>query len=158
MGKDRKLPRKFFPADVLFDVQSFPLYWVARLNAKYSLAMEKQLKRVGMDVPRWRVGMMVRIHGELSISQIAEHAIGKLPTITKIVYRMQDEGLVVVKTSDQDGRVSLVSLTEKGHEAINGVTQATTGLFDGIYDGLSKEDLEQLMKTLRHMFQNLANQ
>jgi DNA-binding MarR family transcriptional regulator len=158
MKTSKKLPAKYFPSQDGFDLESFPLYWVARLNAKYSLAMERKLKRVGMDVPRWRVAMLLRLHGELSISHIAEHAIAKLPTITKIVYRMHDEGVVSIKTSEHDGRVSMVSLTEKGAHLIGSVNGATVKLFERVFDGLSEERLTDLVGTLHHMFRNISDE
>ncbi len=158
MKPNKKLPAKYFPSQDAFDLESFPLYWVARLNAKYSLAMEKKLKRVGMDVPRWRVAMLLRLHGELSISHIAEHAIAKLPTITKIVYRMHDEGVVSIKTAEHDGRVSMVSLTEKGALSIRSVNDATVKLFERIFDGLPEERVTDLVGTLQHMFRNISDE
>ncbi|WP_372836503.1 MarR family winged helix-turn-helix transcriptional regulator, partial [Pontibacterium sp.] len=114
-GRSEKL-EKYCPASDNFEIDEFPFYWVARLNSLYAMEMEKTLKPMNMDISRWRVAMLLRIHGELSISDIAEHALGKLPTITKIVYRMRDEGLVDVNTSETDGRVTVVTLTDQGHE------------------------------------------
>lgn len=147
---------KYYPASENFEVNSFPLYWVARLNAKYGMAMEKKLKAVGMDVSRWRVAMLLHEHDELSMSQIADHAIAKLPTITKIVYRLQDEGIVTVRVSESDGRVSMVRLTDKGHENIQAVNATTQKLFKRLFQGLSEAQIQRLNGTLQHMVNNLS--
>lgn len=156
MTPTNKQTSKYFPASADFEVSEFPLYWVARLNAKYGMEMEKKLKLVNMDVSRWRVAMLLRVHEDLSISQIAEHAIGKLPTITKIVYRMQDEGLVSVKTSETDGRVSIVSLTEKGHAAVDEVIETTQKLFKRLFNGVSEAQITRLNATLAKLLDNLS--
>jgi len=116
---------KYSPSSQFFDINEFPFYWIARVNALYSQEMEKTLKPMGMDIARWRVAVMLRVYGPLSISDIAEHAIGKLPTITKIVYRMRDAGLVEVNASETDGRVTVVSLTEEGHDKVKMVFKTT---------------------------------
>ena len=144
-----RLPSKYFPTSGNFDIQTWPMYWLARLASKYSLAMEKRLKRVGMDVPRWRVAILLKLYSELSISQLAEHSIVKLPTITKIVYRMQDEGLVSIKTSETDGRVSIVSLTEQGAAKLRSVDESTDKLFARVFEGLSEAELERFMATMQ---------
>ncbi|HYH21679.1 MAG TPA: MarR family transcriptional regulator [Azospirillum sp.] len=155
MSTPKTTSSKYLPGSDSFDVNSFPLYWVARLNAKYGMEMEKKLKAVNMDVSRWRVAMLLRVHEELSISQIAEHAIAKLPTITKIVYRMQDEGIVTVKPSATDGRVSIVSLTEKGHSNIREVNETTQKLFKRLFNGISETQIQRLNATLQQMLNNL---
>lgn len=155
MTPTNKQTSKFFPASPDFEVTAFPMYWVARVNAAYGMEMEKKLKPVGLDVSRWRVAMQLRVHGELSISQIAEHAVAKLPTITKIVYRMQDEGLVDVKTSETDGRVSVVSLTAKGDAAIDEVIASTQKLFRRLFNGLTESQITRLNATLSQMLDNL---
>lgn len=146
---------KNIPSSEDFDLNSFPPYWIARLNSKYAMEMEKKLKAVNMDVSRWRVAMLLSIHEELSISQIAEHAIAKVPTITKIVYRMQDEGTVTVKSSPTDGRVSIVRLTEKGHQNIREINETTQKLFKRLFDGVSDAQIQKLNSILQHMFNNL---
>ncbi|HEY0834750.1 MAG TPA: MarR family transcriptional regulator [Azospirillum sp.] len=156
MTPNTKTSSKYFPSSDDFEVASFPLYWVARLNAKYGMEMEKKLKLVNMDVSRWRVAMLLRAHHELSISQIAEHAIAKLPTVTKIVYRMQDEGLVTVRSSESDGRVSVVSLTDKGQQNVQDVIETTQKLFKRLFHGLSEAQIKRLNATLEQMVDNLA--
>lgn len=155
MSTPKTTPGKYLPGSDSFDLSAFPPYWVARLNAKYAMEMEKKLKAVNMDVSRWRVAMLLRIHEELSISQIAEEAIAKLPTITKIVYRMQDEGIVTVKPSATDGRVSIVSLTDKGHSNIQEVNETTQKLFKRLFNGVSDTQIQRLNATLQQMLNNL---
>jgi DNA-binding MarR family transcriptional regulator len=155
MTPSNRLTSKYFPASDDFDIIGFPPYWLARLNARYALEMEKKLKLVNMDVSRWRVAMLLRVYKELSISQIADHAIGKLPTITKIVYRMQDEGLVAVSTSESDGRVSVVRLTEKGYAVVEEVIETTQNLFRRLFAGISEAQITRLNAILEQMVNNL---
>ena len=77
-----------------FSYEEFPFYWLARVHAIYSLEMEKVLKKLGTDIPTRRVLLMLRLHGTVSVSELANHAIIKLSTLTRIVQRMREEGLV----------------------------------------------------------------
>lgn len=135
----------------------FPFYWLARLNAQYALKMEVELKKVNMNTSRWRVAMLLKEHGELSITDLATHAISKLPTITKIVYKMKDEGLVNVEALASDGRVTIVSITKKGYESVESVISQTEKLFDRAFDGFTETQIKKLNAQLQKLFNNLSD-
>lgn len=156
MASRSKKLEKYLPSSESFDVNEFPFYWVARLNSRYSMEIEKTLKPLNMDISRWRVAMLLRIHGELSISDIAEHALGKLPTITKIVYRMRDEGLLTVEQSEDDGRVTVVRLTEKGDSNVELVLERTQDLFRQAFDGFTEPQIKKTTLLLQRFFDNLS--
>lgn len=140
-----------------FQRREFPFYWVAQINALYSHEMERLLKRVDMDVPRWRIIMILKEHTELSISEIASQAVAKLPTTTKIVYRMRDEGLVNLVTSSEDGRVTLVSLTDKGLESLELIRGSVSQLFRRSFKGLSSAEIHRTNTLLAKLFDNLKS-
>jgi len=139
-----------------FKRREFPFYWVAQLNALYSQEMERLLKKVDMDIPRWRITMILLEHSELSISEIADHAVAKLPTTTKILYRMRDEGLVLLKTSPADGRVTLVSLTEKGLERLEEIRESVSLLFRKSFKGLTSAQIHRTNALLAKLYDNLS--
>ncbi len=149
--------KKYLPSSEYFEIDEFPFYWIARLNARYGLEMDKTLKKLNMDLSRWRVAMLLHLHCELSISEIAEHAIGKMPTITKIVYRMRNEGLVMVAPSPDDGRVALVRLTEHGLANVEQVLEQTQALFDRAFKGMSEAQLKKSTELMRLLFHNLSS-
>ena len=68
MSSNRKADM-YDPLSDDFKRREFPFYWIAQLNALYSQEMERLLKRVDMDVPRWRIIMILKEHSELSISE-----------------------------------------------------------------------------------------
>lgn len=143
------------PLSENFKRREFPFYWIAQINALYSREMERLLKRVDMDVPRWRIIMILKEHSELSISEIASQAVAKLPTTTKIVYRMRDEGLVNLVTSSEDGRVTLVSLTDKGLESLELIRGSVSELFRSSFKGLSSAEVQRTNTLLAKLYDNL---
>ena len=143
------------PLSENFKRREFPFYWIAQINALYSQEMERLLKRIGMDVPRWRIIMILKEHSELSISDIASQAVAKLPTTTKIVYRMRDEGLVNLVTSSEDGRVTLVSLTDKGLDSLELIRGSVSKLFRRSFEGVSSAEIQRTNVLLSKLFDNL---
>jgi DNA-binding MarR family transcriptional regulator len=78
----------------------------------------------------------LREMGNLSVTDIDTHAVAKIATITRATYKLQDDGLVNIFTSQKDGRVSIGELTEKGKLTIEKVIKN------------SKKLLKTLMKIL----------
>lgn len=151
----RSRRHRYNPASDDFQKEEFPFYWLARVNGRYTLAMEKALKKVNMDVPRWRILFILKERGVSSISEIAVHAIAKLPTVTKTVYRMKADGLIDTQTSSDDGRVTEVSLTDQGREAIEQIQLATSDLFRDSFKGMSEAQINRLNRLLEAIFNNL---
>ncbi|SFJ09804.1 MarR family winged helix-turn-helix transcriptional regulator [Celeribacter neptunius] len=93
---------------------TWPYFWINRVNAYYTRALEKRLKPIGVDAPRWRVLMSLYGQNYMSVSEIAEFSTVKLNTTTKIVQRLITDGLVETRVRPTDGRVTEVCLTEAG--------------------------------------------
>ena len=155
MDKHNKTLNKFKPANEDFEFRQFPFYWLMRLSNRYTHKMEVALKKVNMNITVWRVGMILREHGDLSITEIATHAVSRLPTTTKTVYKMQERGLVEIRSHKDDGRVSVVKITEEGVKTIESVIANTTKVFDTAFDDIPAEELDQLNGTLQKIFSNM---
>ena len=155
MTSPKKRLSRYNPASEDFHKEEFPFYWLARVYGRYSMSMEKLLKKIDLDIPRWRVLNILFENNEASISEISEHAIAKLSTITKIVYRMKDDGLVDTRPSELDGRVTQVSITEKGRQAFMTMHEVTDDLFHKSFQGLTEAQVRKLNQVLAKIFDNL---
>lgn len=139
-----------------FNMEEWPFYWLTRFTGRYLLQMELALKPLGLDIPRWRVLMTLRNRETMSVSEIADHAIVKLPTMTKIVKRMQADDLVQCRQSAADGRVTEVSLTPEGVVAGRKAWEAANRIYERAFEDLSRKDVSTLNKLLRTITRSLA--
>lgn len=156
MKVPKKRRNRYNPISEDFHKEEFPFYWLVRVHARYSMSMERLLKKVDLDIPRWRVLNILYETQDASISEISEFAVAKLSTITKIVYRMKDDGLVDTRQSDVDGRVTQVSITEKGRQAYFSMHEVTAELFHAGFKGMTEAQIRKLNQTLATMFDNLS--
>jgi DNA-binding MarR family transcriptional regulator len=76
--------------------------------------MEIELKSTSTF--RFRVLMLVHQYHRASISRITEYAVSKMPTVTKIVGRLRDDGLLTTHVSASDGRVTEAELTPQARQ------------------------------------------
>jgi DNA-binding MarR family transcriptional regulator len=82
--------------------------------------------------------------GPRTISQLAELEGVAQPTMTRMVARLEAEGLVARARSTQDGRVVLVSLTEAGSAELVALRQCYRAVLEERLASLSDADLARL--------------
>ena len=136
--------------------RSWPFYWLARAGGRYRARMEEMLRPTGLDMPRWRVLMTLHQDRVASVSEIAAHAIEKLPTMTKIIQRMEIDGLVRRQPRPGKERVMEVVLTDHGQLAGDGAWRSAATLYDQAFAGMSAEDVDQLTALLERVAENLT--
>ncbi|AWY01609.1 MarR family transcriptional regulator [Marinomonas primoryensis] len=159
MTKTTRVPRsqRYNPANEDFHKEDFPFYWLNQVHGRYSIAIEKALKKINIDIPRWRILFTLKEEGICSVSQIAVHAIAKLPTITKTIQRMKEDDLVDTRVRKDDGRVTEVMITEKGIKAVEDIRHATKDLFKQSFKGMTEAQIKRLNKLLEQLFHNLPD-
>jgi len=139
-----------------FHMEDSPFYWIARISGEYSLRLEKLLKKARCDIPTWRILTMLHDGGTLSVSEIATHAVAKLPTIARTIYRLEEQKLVKTKTDPRDARVSLVSLTRAGERALARIMSPTTELRAQSIASMSPATVKQLNTLLKALLESVA--
>ncbi|MEM1104137.1 MAG: MarR family winged helix-turn-helix transcriptional regulator [Pseudomonadota bacterium] len=138
-----------------FDHYDWPYYWVTRANNAYLFELEKRLKSRGLDIPRWRVLMLLAGSRARSISYLAGEATIKLSTMTRMVQRMEDEGLVQTQPRATDQRVTEVLLTTRGEKARHTAWEQAVGLYEASFAGVAAEQIQEMNRTLSIILENL---
>jgi DNA-binding MarR family transcriptional regulator len=149
--------RRADPADPSFELRYSPFVWLSRVSGRYLLDMGQALRRVRMDVPRWRVLMILHENDPASVSTIAELAVIKLSTMTRIVQRMQVDGLVTCAPRATDARVTEVRLTPAGIEAMEQARAPTSRIFRHAFHDVSDADMAAFTRVLQKLFDNLES-
>ncbi|WP_230975650.1 MarR family winged helix-turn-helix transcriptional regulator [Acetobacter garciniae] len=150
-----KIWRQANPTNAAFSPDASPFFHLSRLTGLYHLRMDAHLKPIGMDVPRWRVLNILSERDYATISTIADLAVIRVPTMTKLIYRMEAEDLVSTQVSARDGRVTEVSLTEKGRAAVEQVRAKAGLIFERAFHDVEDAEIDAFMKTLRKIYDNI---
>lgn len=136
-------------------VRTWPFYWLTRAMARYTDSIASALDGTGLDLPSWRVVMVLRGAGWLSVSEIAAQSNTKLAAMTKAVQRMKAEGLVKSREGEVDRRVTLVMLTPAGELAADAAMEVAEHVFRRAFHGMGPEQQEQLSRLLHEVADNL---
>jgi DNA-binding MarR family transcriptional regulator len=143
-------------AEDRFDLEAWPFYWMTKANGRYFLESEAALKQAGLDTPSWRVLMMLQGNVAHSIGYLSEHGAIKLPTMTKIIQRMQADGLVKSRPRASDARVTEVVLTEQGMAARAIAWTVANDVYATAFSGIADKDLGVVISVMRKILSNFA--
>jgi len=152
-GKNMSLEAPDSPRFVLDD---YPLYNLNRTSATYVNEMSKVLKSVGMDQPQWRILMLLADKSPSTVSELSRRAVTKMSTITRILIRMEGEGLVRRAPSPVDSRVTEVFITEKGDRIVEDLRAVATRIFHKAFDGIPEQEIIRFVEILKTVRENLT--
>jgi MarR family transcriptional regulator, organic hydroperoxide resistance regulator len=144
------------PAHPAFQVANWPFYLIARTARRYEMDMERALHRIDMDVPSWRAMMLVHEHSPSSVSEIAERAVIKLSTMTRVIQRLEKRRLVKLATRAADARVTEVFITAEGERVVEQVRAVASRIYQAAFRDLSADEIATLNELLLRVFNNLA--
>lgn len=135
---------------------NWPFYWVSRVNARYIHVLERKLKPLGLDIPRWRVLISLYEDKHMSVSEIAEISVMKLNTATKVVQRLVSDGMVSTRVRPSDGRVTEVQLTERGTALRHAGLVEAERILIAAFSDVSTEELSSLNQILSKVLNRLV--
>ena len=147
---------KFLPCAEHFNLENFPYYWVTQVHAQYVLNVDHALKKYGVDNSRRRILLALKAKPHASVSDLSDMVVSKMSTTTKIVYRLKEEGLVETYSCEDDARITRVILTDQGHAMTEKINDLTGVVLEQSFEGLTPLQIEKMMDSLRHIFNNLS--
>jgi DNA-binding MarR family transcriptional regulator len=91
---------------------------------------------------------VVSVHGPLTLGALAEHERVAPPSITKLITKLEADGLVNRTVDPTDRRVTHVSATKAGHDLIAESRRRKTTWLAGRIRKLAPEDQDRLAAAL----------
>jgi len=157
MTRKNKTIERFVPPDQPgFRIDDYPLYNLNRTSWTYIEEMSKILKTIDMDQPRWRVLSLLDDKNPSTVSELSRRAVTKLSTLTRIVIRMEEEGLVRRAPAPTDSRVTEVFITERGRAALGPIQAIAGRVYRKAMEGLDDAEIVEFVRILKHIRENLA--
>jgi DNA-binding MarR family transcriptional regulator len=95
-------------------------------------------------------------HDGLTQSDLADLICVEPPTISKMLHRMEAEGLVERRADDDDGRVSRVFLSASSRTIEHAVAQSWAAVEERATAGMTAEERMLLRRLLIQMRENLS--
>ena len=150
-------PKKFIPENNSKSFETFPFFWITRINGKYVNLIEKTLKNIKIDNTKRKILLTVEALDEPNITEIANFAYLKLTTATKSVYKLQEQGLLRCFSSPKDERITIVQLTSEGEEILEKLHQINLVALSGVFFQFEEGELDELNRLLIKLYKILPD-
>lgn len=144
------------PGTPAFQIDKYPFYLLNRLVSRYNQVIGLKLDAIGLDIPSWRVLMILGTGSPQSVKVLADKAVIKLPTMTRITQRLSEASLVECRRSRADSRVTEVFLTSFGEEKLAAARKATAPVYLEVIEGYSESRFDRLTGTLAELYDKLS--
>jgi DNA-binding MarR family transcriptional regulator len=134
----------------------FPVYAASRLITR---EYQPFLDKLGITYPQYLVLMILWEEDGMPVNDIAKKLILNTNTITPLLKRMENQGIIKRKRSRQDERKVIVQLTAKGRELQEEASLIPEKLAGRLVEGeLKIDDLIRMKEMLDSMIRSLSNQ
>ena len=143
------------PAHPAFRIADWPFYLITRTANRYEIDMENALKRIDMDLPSWRAMMLLHECSPSSVGEIAERAVIRLSTMTRVIQRLEKRGFATLSRRAADARVTDVYITAEGEAVVEQVREVASRIYQAAFKDLNAAEIETLNGLLLRVFDNL---
>ena len=127
-------------------------YLLARASHLISGEFHATLQKQRIPVMHWRV-LCSLVEGPMSVSELADIVIAKQPTMSKLLARMEKQGLIVRESDPSDGRGVVVSTTPAGKRLVQPLVRLAKAHERSVLEPLGVEDADALVTVLSKLIQ-----
>jgi DNA-binding MarR family transcriptional regulator len=133
-------------------VDSYLPYLLARASFSISSEFHAQVEAAGFSVSEWRILASLSGVKQRTVGELADIVLAKQPTVTKMVLRMVDQGLVMRTACTQDKRQAWVSLTLKGKKRVTPLLKKAAIHEKSVLSELGEQQSHELKSILQKLF------
>lgn len=131
-------------------------YLMNRVVHRMNDELHARLREQRLSFQHWRVLALLADAGPSTIAELAEYAVIPHSTLSRVLDRMQDNGLLKRTGSREDRRVARIVLTPAGRRRYLGALEATRAVNEHAFAGIGRAEMATLGRLLGRVSLNLA--
>jgi DNA-binding MarR family transcriptional regulator len=139
-------------------VDDYLSYLLARASTVVSDQFHRRVAESGLTVPVWRVLATLSGDDGLPVSRLAEIVLEKQPTLTRIVDRMESDGLVKRREDGDDRRQTRIHITVRGRNVVTPLLRHAKRHERDLLQDFSTEDVRRLKLILRGLIRHCGEE
>ena len=132
-------------------------YLIMAEHSIFQKELLNRLKDTGLTIGQPKVLDYLKDHDGAGQKDIARGCHIEPGTLTTILNRMEDAGLVERRMLNGNRRSLYVFLTEKGKEQLKLVTEAFSGMEEEAFRGISETERELFMDLMLRVYENISS-
>lgn len=122
-----------------------------RAREKVMGPIRHMLADAGVTEQQWRVLRVLTEQGPLDPTSIADQACLLLPSLTRILQKLEEKGMVTRARDQVDRRRQVIEATEQGKALIHANAPTSQGVTDHLRDRFGQERYEALLDLLNDL-------
>ncbi|MDM0044122.1 MarR family winged helix-turn-helix transcriptional regulator [Variovorax dokdonensis] len=126
---------------------------LAQASHLISSEFHKVAREQGFSVSEWRVMASLAGGTAISIGRLAQIAVMKQPTVTRLLDRMSTKGHVERLPHESDRRITLVRITDEGERTVGHLMELAREHEHRVLEPFGLPSAEALKDTLRRMIE-----
>lgn len=136
-------------------------FLISRIKQTGTRIFDRMLAASGIDAFNGAQGRILYVlwqSDDISISSLSAQTSLANTTLTSMLDRMEDSGLIVRKPDPKDRRSRLISLTDKAKALQDDYERISQKMNDRYYTGFSEDEIKQFESYLLRVLENLAKE
>ena len=134
----------------------YVFYLLLQANRRREMALSAGLEAVGLSVPMWHAGAVIRRLRGCSMTEVAHLSAVDRTTLTRTIDRMVMEGLVTRASSPVDRRRVMLELSERGVELIDRARVVSREINQRFLHGAAEHHLTPTLRLLQHIVDKMV--
>ena len=143
-GKDQELA----------SLAGLPSYLMMRITHTYKQSLHRRLKPIGLNMISTRIVVSLKVFGDMTVSELCAHAIAEQPTMSRALDKLEGDGIVERRVSEDDHRARVVRLTDKGAGYVEKILPGMLGLNEKLMQDVPEADRVVFMRVLLKVLDN----
>ena len=139
------------------DLENAIPYLLARAGTRMGQAFSKELRRFNLSLTEWRVCVALHKQPHRRLSDLALHTSSDASTLSRVIDKLMQDGLVLRDRHGQDGRAVALSLTAKGVSLTEQIIPLAQIYERVSMKGVTAEEAKVLRSVLQKLYDNIAS-
>lgn len=135
-------------------VDDYLLYLLARASSLASGEFHARLEARGVAVSTWRVLAVLHGAGRVTLGELSQRCLFKQSTMTKIVDRLEQQGLVIRISGTDDRRQRFVRLSERGGAEVAALIEEARRHEARLLSGYTSDQVSLLKRSLHDLIEH----
>lgn len=133
------------------DIDSYIGYWLRFVSNQVTNAFQQKLAKMNTTVAEWLLLRFLFTHAPCSPTQVSEAMGIDKGAISRLAWRLENNGLIKRTQDPNDRRLYSIELTPKGFTLVPKLAKIADENDAFFFSHLSKGQSEQIMKILKDM-------
>ena len=131
-------------------------YLIARICHVHRNLVQKKLAKFNLHVGQEMFLLPLWEQDGMNLTQLAEQVCVQQATVSRMLDRIESSGFVRRTKDPDDGRVSLVYLTQEGHDMLEPIVRLWEEVDDEMMKGFTFEERLLFRRLLIEVYSNLS--